>query len=176
MIKRGSGVCSATPRAVRASSRRCERYHDTVNFSAHCGTALGSPRFLMVRGQTASRIRGMGVVGISGGCRDFGDTPMRSMWSFRVAAVAFALVAASLVSFPSLSTTGAGLSSTPAASVNRALKGDRLPTVTPTAWQHEFWPPVTPLQSRARVPVGCDASFSPISSPRLANVFQRCLV
>jgi hypothetical protein len=173
MIKRGSGVCSATPRAVRASSRRCERYHDTVNFSAHCGTALGSPRFLMVRGQTASRIRGMGVVGISGGCR---DTPMRSMWSFRIAAVAFALVAASLGSFPSLSTTGAGLSSTPAASVNRALKGDRLPTVTPTAWQHEFRPPVTPLQSRARVPVGCDTSFSPISSPRLANVFQRCLV
>ncbi len=100
---------------------------------------------------------------------------MRSMWSFRIAAVAFALVTASLVSFPSLSTTG-GLSSTPAASVDRALKGDRLPTVKPTAWQHEFRPPVTPLQSRARVPVGCDTSFSPISSPRLANVFRRCLV
>ena len=101
---------------------------------------------------------------------------MRSMWSFRVAAVAFALVTASLVSFPSLSTTGVGLSSTPAASVNRALKGDRLPTAKPTAWQHEFRPPVTPLQSRARVPVGCDTAFSPISSPRLANVFRRCLV
>ncbi len=103
---------------------------------------------------------------------------MLSMWSFRVAAVAFALVTASLVSFPSLSTTGVGLSSTPAASVNRALKGDRLPTAKPTAWQHEFRPPVTPLQSqsRARVPVGCDTSFSPISSPRLANVFRRCLV
>ncbi len=99
---------------------------------------------------------------------------MRSMWSFRIAAVAFALVAASLVSFPSLSTTG--LSSTPAASVNRALKGDRLPAAKPTAWQHEFRPPVAPLQSRARVPVGCDTSFSPISSPRLANVFRRCLV
>ena len=81
---------------------------------------------------------------------------MRSMWSFRVAAVAFALVTASLVSFPTLSTTGAGLSSTPAASVHRALKGDRLPTAKPTAWQHEFRPPVAPLQSRARVPVGAN--------------------
>ncbi len=104
---------------------------------------------------------------------------MRSMWSFRVAAVAFALVTASLVSFPSLSTTGVGLSSTPATAVNRALKGDRLPsTVKPTAWQQEFRPPVAPLQLqfRARVPVGCDSTFSPISSPRLANVFRRCLV
>jgi len=101
---------------------------------------------------------------------------MRSMWSFRVAAVAFALVTASLVSFPSLSTTGVGLTSMPVTPVNRALKGDRLPTAKPTAWQHEFRAPVTPLQSRARVPVGCDTSFSPISSPRLANVFRRCLV
>ena len=102
---------------------------------------------------------------------------MHGMWSFRVAAVAFALVTASLVSFPSLSTTGVGLTSMPVTPVNRALKGDRLPTAKPTAWQHEFRPPVTPLsQSRARVPVGCDNAFSPISSPRLANVFRRCLV
>jgi len=100
------------------------------------------------------------------------------MWFFRVAAVAFALVAASLVSFPSLSTTGVGLSSTPAASVNRALKGDRLPTANPTALRQEFRPPVAPLQSqsRARVPLGCDNAFSPVSSPSLANVFRRCLV
>jgi len=72
-----------------------------------------------------------------------------------------------------------GFSSTPATAVNRALKGDRLPgTAKPTAWQQEFRPPITPLQSqsRARVPVGRDNTFSPISSPRLANVFRRCLV
>lgn len=104
---------------------------------------------------------------------------MRSMWSVRVAAVAFALVTASLVSFPSYSTTGAGLTSTPAISVNHALKGDRLPTANPTfVWQHELRPPVAPLQSqyRARVPLGCDNAFSPVSSPGLANVFRRCLV
>jgi len=66
----------------------------------------------------------------------------------------------------------------PVASVNRALKGDRLPTAKPMAWQHEFPPRVAPLQSQshARVPVGCDNAFSPVSSPRLANVFRRCLV
>ena len=103
---------------------------------------------------------------------------MRGTWSFRVAAVAFALVTASLVSFPSFSTTGANSVSTPAVSVNRALKGDRLPAANPTVWQEEFRPSGAPLQSqsRARVRVGCDNAFSPISSPRLANVFRRCLV
>lgn len=102
---------------------------------------------------------------------------MRSMWTFRVAAVAFALVTASLICFPSFSTTGAGLTPTPAISVNRTLKGDRLPA-NPTAWQQEFRPPVAPpqSQSRARVPLGCDNAFSPVSSPGLANVFRRCLV
>jgi len=103
---------------------------------------------------------------------------MRTIWPFRVAAVAFALLAASLVSFPSLSTTGVGLSATPAALVNRAIKGDRLPAANPTARRQEFRPPLAPLQSQssARVPLGCDNAFSPVSSPRLANVFRRCLV
>lgn len=101
---------------------------------------------------------------------------MRNMWTFRAAAVAFALVTASLVSFPSFSTTSANAIPTPAVSVNRALKGDRLPSVNPTALKLRS--PVAPLQtqSRARVPVGCDNAFSPISSPRLANVFRRCVV
>jgi hypothetical protein len=29
---------------------------------------------------------------------------------------------------------------------------------------------------REKIPVGCDRAFSPVSSPRLANVFQRCTV
>jgi hypothetical protein len=140
-----------------------------------CGTPAGSPR--LIGGAERFAYRDMGEFG-RGVCREFGDDPMRSMWSVRVAAVAFSLGAASLVSFPSYSTTGAGLTSTPASSVNHALKGDRLPTANPTAWQHELRPPVAPLQSqsRARVPLGCDNAFSPVSSPGLANVFRRCLV
>ena len=30
--------------------------------------------------------------------------------------------------------------------------------------------------SREKIPVGCDRAFSPISSPRLADVFRRCAV
>lgn len=95
----------------------------------------------------------------------------------RIAIVAIALVTASLVSFPSFSTTGTGLGATPPVSVNRALKGDRLPAAQPAAQQHESGFPFssTQSQSRVRVPVGCDGAFSPISSPRLANIFRRCM-
>jgi hypothetical protein len=31
-------------------------------------------------------------------------------------------------------------------------------------------------QSREKVPLGCDGAFSPVASPRLANVFRRCTV
>jgi hypothetical protein len=88
----------------------------------------------------------------------------------RGAAVALSLMTASLISFPSFSTTGAGLTATPPVAVNRALKGDRLPASSAVA-------PAFPAksESRARVPVGCDNAFSSISSPRLANVFRRCM-
>jgi hypothetical protein len=59
-------------------------------------------------------------------------------------------------------------------SVDRALKGDRLPLFAPTD-KTEMPVPSTPL-SREKIPVGCDHAFSPVSSPRLANVFQRCTV
>jgi hypothetical protein len=103
---------------------------------------------------------------------------MRAMLSVRFAGVALALFIAGLVSFPSFPTTGAGLFSTPAAiSVNRVRKGDRQPPAKSTVWQREFGMPVLPAPSppRARIPIGCDAAFSPISSPHLANVFRRCL-
>jgi hypothetical protein len=103
---------------------------------------------------------------------------MRVMLSVRFAGVALALFIAGLVSFPSFPTTGAGLfSSSPAISVNRALKGDRLPPAKSTVWQREFGMPVSPVaaQPRVRIPVGCDAAFSSISSPHLANVFRRCM-
>jgi hypothetical protein len=73
-------------------------------------------------------------------------------------------------------TAGAGVAakSTPSFSVNRELKGDRLPISN-----------VTPAASRTgssveqsepdQIPVGCEGSFSPISAPRFAHVFGRCM-
>lgn len=103
---------------------------------------------------------------------------MRGMLVLRSAAVAAALLTASLISFPSFPNPAAGwLTSNPAISVNRALKGDRLPLL-PAAQPHGLGSPLSPAQSQPqeKPPVGCDGAFSPISSPRLANIFRRCLV
>ena len=89
----------------------------------------------------------------------------------RIAALLWGLLVASFVNFPSFPSTGLA-SFAPAVSVNRTLKGDRLPleravnTEAPSAFQ----------TLRDRIPIGCDRAFSPISSPQLAHVFRRCLV
>jgi hypothetical protein len=45
-------------------------------------------------------------------------------------------------------------------------------------WQHELGSPVSPAQpaSREKVPLGCEAAFSSISAPQLANIVRRCVV
>ena len=55
-------------------------------------------------------------------------------------------------------------------SVNRANKGDRLrfEQRTGTTPQTEIFVP-------HRIPLGCDATFSPIASPKAAYFFGRCL-
>jgi len=68
---------------------------------------------------------------------------------------------------------------TPTFSVNRALKGDRLPVANPTqstapSLRNERGSPPS-AAPRAQMPVGCDPAFSPISSPRLGNVYRRCM-
>jgi hypothetical protein len=97
---------------------------------------------------------------------------MRGAFWFRVAGVAMALFVASFLSFPSFPSAGI-FPSTPDLSVNRTLKGDRLPSISPAVFPHELGMPVSPAL-RQKVPVGCDAAFSPISAPRLAHVFGRC--
>lgn len=72
---------------------------------------------------------------------------------------------------------GAGLSvSSPAISVNRTLKGDRLPIADPATafvpdWQSEF----RTTQPQAQMPFGCDAAFSTIFAPATSNVYRRCM-
>jgi hypothetical protein len=71
---------------------------------------------------------------------------------------------------------GAGLAvRAPAFTVDRTYKGDRLPLpseINSAVSRNE----TRPQQSQApkEIPVGCDASFSPVSSPSLAYIFGRC--
>ena len=80
----------------------------------------------------------------------------------RIVAVVSGLLVASFIAFPSFPSTGF-LSFTPVVSVDRALKGDRLPLFAPTD-KTEMPVPSTP-PSREKIPIGCDHAFSPVSSP-----------
>lgn len=95
---------------------------------------------------------------------------MRGVFWLRVASVLVALFAASLFSFPSF--PRAGVYSPPL--VDRALKGDRLPSVSPAILPNELGLTLPAQPPHRAIPIGCDASFSVISSPLLARVFGRC--
>ena len=100
---------------------------------------------------------------------------MHLFW-VRVGGVLFAVFAASFIAFPSFP-NGIFVSGAQQ-SVNRTLKGDRLPSISPAVFPHELGSPLIPnlpaQTFRRKIPLGCDAAFSPISSPKLAHVFGRC--
>ena len=56
----------------------------------------------------------------------------------------------------------------PLFSVNREFKGDR-PAISRSGSR------LRQSEKPDRIPVGCEASFSPISAPQLAHVYGRCL-
>jgi hypothetical protein len=72
---------------------------------------------------------------------------------------------------------GAVLTKTPAVSVNRTLKGDRLPLTSPAIvtlpnWQAEFG---NLRNAQPQKPFACDPAFSPIFASKAANFYGRCL-
>ena len=88
-----------------------------------------------------------------------------------------ALLFVGLIPFFADPTVGAGIAAKapPSFSVNRQFKGDRLPlSSAPTVARRGF---STQEQSSKphKIPVGCEGSFSPISSPRLAHIVGRCM-
>jgi hypothetical protein len=88
---------------------------------------------------------------------------------------ALALFFVALIPFFADPTVGAGIAAkAPSFSVNRQFKGDRLPVSGPSVARRGL---STQEQSSKppRIPVGCEGSFSPISSPRLAHVLGRCM-
>jgi hypothetical protein len=62
----------------------------------------------------------------------------------------------------------------PAMTVNRAMKGDRLPLIPPAAFTPDQGNRVVP-QPQAQMPFACDAAFSTIQMRRSANVYRRCM-
>jgi hypothetical protein len=88
---------------------------------------------------------------------------------------ALALFFVGLTPFFADPTVGAGTAArAPSFSVNRQFKGDRLPLTAPTVARRGLG---TQEQSSKpqKIPVGCEGSFSPISSPRLAHIVGRCM-
>jgi len=78
-----------------------------------------------------------------------------------------ALVFVSLIPILGDLTAGAGpVARMSPFSVNREFKGDRLPLGDLGARQSE---------KPDKIPIGCENSLSPISAPRLAHVYGRCM-
>jgi len=94
-----------------------------------------------------------------------------------VGLLTLAFVLASLDPFlgaAALSGSGVG-DRTPPVAVDRTLKGDRLPLFDSTASRPDELRARDRSTTRAKVPVGCDPSFSPVSSPSMAHFFGRCM-
>jgi hypothetical protein len=72
---------------------------------------------------------------------------------------------------------GAGVAAKrpPSFSVNRELKGDRLPISKITPAASGSGSNVEQSDTPDQIPVGCEGSFSPISAPQFAHVFGRCM-
>jgi len=98
-----------------------------------------------------------------------------------VGLLTLAFVLASLDPFLSaapLASSGAG-DRTPPVAVDRTLKGDRLPLFDSSVSRPAALPDELRARdrstTRAKVPVGCDPSFSPVSSPSMAHFYGRCM-
>jgi hypothetical protein len=102
-----------------------------------------------------------------------------------VSALGLVALAALFVGIDPFLSAGAGLSGqTPAVSVNRTLKGDRLPISNSAILdvpdgQARFGEQPS-IQTRAQTPFACDPAFSLIRSPNSApvssaNVYRRCM-
>jgi hypothetical protein len=91
----------------------------------------------------------------------------------RLAIVTTALCSIVLISFPSFPST-LGIVSKPQL-VDRALKSDRLTNVpAPAKNGHKSQPSL--VRAEKRVPMGCDRTFSSMSSRQFSTIFGRCLV
>ncbi len=105
----------------------------------------------------------------------------RFLAAFGIVALAFLLVSLDPLLGAAPSSGPGATARTPAMSVNRFRKGDRLPLVHPGSLNSPTrsggWrklPLPDGLQTQERTPLGCDPAFSPMSSPARVVVYGRC--
>ena len=81
-----------------------------------------------------------------------------------------------LIPFFADPTVGAGIAAkAPSFSVNRQFKGDQLPFASAPNVAGRGLSTHEQSTKPQKIPVGCEGSFSPISSPRLAHIVGRCM-
>src|SRR5262249_11450855 len=81
-----------------------------------------------------------------------------------------------LIPFIADPTVGAGIAAkAPTFSVNRQFKGDRLPVSQAPGGTRRGLSTQEQSAKPAKIPVGCEGSCSPISSPRLAHILGGCM-
>jgi hypothetical protein len=107
-----------------------------------------------------------------------GDGPMVQVFLRMASAAGLLTLALFFVGVDPFLSAGADLAKTPSVTVNRALKGDRLPLTVPTvvdapSWQNEF-SHLRGSQTQVEKPFACDPAFSPIFV-KTTNVYRRCL-
>ncbi len=87
-----------------------------------------------------------------------------------------ALLFVGLIPFFADPTVGAGIAAkAPSFSVNRQFKGNRLPVSNAPVVAPRGLSTQEQSSKPAKLPVGCEGAFSPISSPRLAHIIGRCM-
>jgi len=96
--------------------------------------------------------------------------------SLRIASAAglLALVGFFAVGIDPFLSAAADQTAAPTVTVNRAMKGDRLPLVPPAVFTPAQGNRAMP-QPQAQIPFACDAAFSTIQVPRAVNIYGRCL-
>jgi hypothetical protein len=102
---------------------------------------------------------------------------MRYTFSTGLKKIAAATVLSCFVAGGVAAMTGPAVTPSGAMSVNRTLKGDRLPLAARTH-RHNVNSPSTQMApaSAKRAPLGCDPAFSPVVEPAKAHIFKRCMV
>ena len=98
--------------------------------------------------------------------------------SLRTASAAglLALVGFFVVGIDPFLSAGADQAGAPAVTVDRAMKGDRLPLVPPENLAPDQGNSAVPQsQPQAQMPFACDPAFSTIQVRRSANVYRRCM-
>jgi hypothetical protein len=104
---------------------------------------------------------------------------MRAIFLLRAGGVMLAMLVAAFVSLPSPNSAPLWSTTGPAPTVDRTLKGDRLPVGAPAgAAPREVGLPAVskPSQPTEKRSPWCEGAFGPTASPQLQGVLQRCMV